>query len=654
MKKSFLIITAILFFSSVFTGNILAQVNVPDVNFRTALNVQYGISFDINNNITNPSTAAALTNLSIVGKNIASLDGIEAFTGLIELNCTYNQITSLNPSANLRLEKLTCINNPITTLNVLANTKLQVLSCDANRLTSLDVSANIELISLTCSGNQLANLNVSANPALQYLYCQNNHLTNLDITANIHLKRLWCNINQLTSLEVSANSQLEWLECSQNQITGLDVSANLVLQFLYCHSNQLTYLHISPNIVLEKVFCFDNWLSTLDVSSNKVLQILLCDDNRLTDLKVSGATALETLDCSHNQLTALDISSNIALQSLNCAYNRLTALNISSSNALLNGLYCDNNKLISLNVSANPSLQYLTCNDNQLTSLNVSANIYLGLLSCVNNHIPIILKGNSSPQIFKDEFSQVATFRGSTQNANVQANQIGAFILGSTGATLNITSNTGNGSSITAITGTSPGNSGILPGGVEHISEDKFWTIISSTQSLTYNLILDLTPISGISNFNSIRVLKRTNASKAWQDVSTISGVTMQYMKPFILVNGLTSFSDFAIAGAGDNQLSGPVIPEKFNLHQNYPNPFNSSTVIWYELPEDAKVTLEIFNLLGQEVRTLISSEAQTAGIKDCKWDGRDMHGHEISSGIYLYRLRAGKSVKTRKMVFVK
>jgi len=70
-------------------------------------------------------------------------------------------------------------------------------------------------------------------------------------------------------------------------------------------------------------------------------------------------------------------------------------------------------------------------------------------------------------------------------------------------------------------------------------------------------------------------------------------------------------------------------------------------------LPQDSKVRIEVFNILGQNVRTLVD-EDQQAGYKRVIWDGRDRSGHAVASGIYFYRLKAGDSQETKKMLMVK
>lgn len=97
----------------------------------------------------------------------------------------------------------------------------------------------------------------------------------------------------------------------------------------------------------------------------------------------------------------------------------------------------------------------------------------------------------------------------------------------------------------------------------------------------------------------------------------------------------------------------GSEVPSKFVLHQNYPNPFNPSTTIIYDLPAQGDVRLEVFNLIGQKVRTLVHA-SQTPGTYRVEWDGRDDAGNTVGTGVYFYKLVRGEQVETRKMVFVR
>lgn len=99
--------------------------------------------------------------------------------------------------------------------------------------------------------------------------------------------------------------------------------------------------------------------------------------------------------------------------------------------------------------------------------------------------------------------------------------------------------------------------------------------------------------------------------------------------------------------------LSGTQPPFRYALEQNYPNPFNPETIIKFQLPAAGRVTLAVYNILGQKVRTLVN-ERREAGFYEAVWNGRDERGGQLASGVYIYHLRAGSYQQVRKMIFLK
>jgi len=93
--------------------------------------------------------------------------------------------------------------------------------------------------------------------------------------------------------------------------------------------------------------------------------------------------------------------------------------------------------------------------------------------------------------------------------------------------------------------------------------------------------------------------------------------------------------------------------PNDFVLSQNYPNPFNSATTIDYSIPRQSRVTIDIYNLLGQKVKSLIN-EIIPAGNYTAIWDGTDSNNRSVSSGVYYYRISAGDMTDTKKLVLMK
>ena len=98
----------------------------------------------------------------------------------------------------------------------------------------------------------------------------------------------------------------------------------------------------------------------------------------------------------------------------------------------------------------------------------------------------------------------------------------------------------------------------------------------------------------------------------------------------------------------GDN-----IKPSDFSLSQNYPNPFNPTTNFQFTIPKSSHVKIEIFNIVGQKVSTLVDGDMKP-GIYAADWNGRDVNGKSVSSGIYFYRMQAGDFSDMKKMVLVK
>ena len=115
---------------------------------------------------------------------------------------------------------------------------------------------------------------------------------------------------------------------------------------------------------------------------------------------------------------------------------------------------------------------------------------------------------------------------------------------------------------------------------------------------------------------------------------------------------------DWYLTVLGEDEYSGLIdavsdIPAGFQLHQNYPNPFNPSTTIEYSLPIATHVSLRIYNILGEEIVTLVDRK-QSTGFYKLVWDGKNRAGEQVESGIYILKIITNDFHDTRKMIFVK
>jgi hypothetical protein len=109
-------------------------------------------------------------------------------------------------------------------------------------------------------------------------------------------------------------------------------------------------------------------------------------------------------------------------------------------------------------------------------------------------------------------------------------------------------------------------------------------------------------------------------------------------------------FMSIGVVGVDENEVS---IPVEYALEQNYPNPFNPETNIEFSLPKEQDVSVSVFNLLGQQVRTLVNSR-MAAGNHTVRWDGKNDNGANVPSGIYFYKMYTPEFSKTNKMVMVR
>ncbi len=115
-------------------------------------------------------------------------------------------------------------------------------------------------------------------------------------------------------------------------------------------------------------------------------------------------------------------------------------------------------------------------------------------------------------------------------------------------------------------------------------------------------------------------------------------------------VSSAEAYFEFSTDIDDDDNAS---LPTHFSLAQNYPNPFNPTTQIDYAVPQRSNVRIDVFNVQGQLVRTLVD-EMKAPGFHSVEWDGRDNGNTDVASGIYFYRIAAGDFHESRKMVMLK
>ena len=115
----------------------------------------------------------------------------------------------------------------------------------------------------------------------------------------------------------------------------------------------------------------------------------------------------------------------------------------------------------------------------------------------------------------------------------------------------------------------------------------------------------------------------------------------------------LLNVEDLSIKTVGIDGGSNEPVPSNFVLEQNYPNPFNPTTNIKYTVPEKSFISLKVFNMLGQEIKTLVNSEVNRGNYL-ITWNGTNNFGKQVSAGAYVYQMVAGNFVESKKLVYLK
>ncbi|HLX12773.1 MAG TPA: FlgD immunoglobulin-like domain containing protein, partial [Bacteroidota bacterium] len=141
-------------------------------------------------------------------------------------------------------------------------------------------------------------------------------------------------------------------------------------------------------------------------------------------------------------------------------------------------------------------------------------------------------------------------------------------------------------------------------------------------------------------------------------DITVPTGVNARALEVRLHVysrfTGTIYFDDLSIEDIGSTTgVKNSLVPLTFDLANNYPNPFNPTTTIHYSVPNTAKISLAIYNVLGQEVRMLVDGNI-SAGYHDVVWDGKDNHGNTVQSGVFFYRLETGSMAIVKKMLLIK
>jgi hypothetical protein len=272
---------------------LLQYTAIPDANFEQAL-IDLGYDTLIDGQVLTASISGII-DLDVSGNSITDLTGIEDFTNLQVLDCSFNQIMILDLVGLSNLQSLNCSGNQLMTLEVSTLTNLETLDFSYNMITTVDVNSLINLSQLQCSGNELTALVLDNLVNLWYLDFSFNQISTVDLSNLIVLDYLICHYNALTNLNITGLTSIGYLYCSGNAFSNLNLSGfNSSLGFTCHDSPNLTCIQVDDVATANS---YTNWNKDNNVSYSTTCVLppppsavaqVFCNNATITDLMATG------------------------------------------------------------------------------------------------------------------------------------------------------------------------------------------------------------------------------------------------------------------------------------------------------------------------------------------------------------------------------
>jgi len=587
MKKVAILFVVLLTSSFVFAQNTY----VPDDKFEQAL-IDLGYDTTLDDSVLT-ANISGVTSLDVSNKEISDLTGIEAFTAL-----TY-------------------------------------LDCSANQLTSLDVSNNTALIQLSVWQNQLTSLDVSKNVALERLTADNNKLTSLDVTNNIHITNLGCYDNQLTSLDLSQNTKLKVLYSSENQLTSLNMRNGV--------KDSLTtfVVHTNPSLtcieVLDPTWATANWVS----ASGGNIEM----DAGVTFAYICGVDVDGVSTYNNNGIKAITFNVELPTHSLPDTNISLAFWKSGAESNECTG--CNGRDTVSMRKLSDDHWEATVGLDTTLVAGDVGESMYW------YHYVKTIpdYKVNEDSERFKSEPNPdglrqlepgwhketplvnkdtvIAWNNIAPESFEWISDVLDTVIINKDNITdtYNLQWAESKSVDLDSIHYLVYAKIGVYP--VEEIYDTTVTTLPLTYQEFLEN-VFEETPGNGVTVRFSVSATDGIDTIKISGDDRVL------YVNRYEFLSTETN-----------------GMPTEFALHENYPNPFNPTTTLRFDLPEVSDATVTIFNMLGQKIKTFNMNDTP-AGFHSIKWDATNDYGDPVGAGVYLYQLRANDFVKSKKMVLLK
>ncbi|MDZ7722031.1 MAG: T9SS type A sorting domain-containing protein [candidate division KSB1 bacterium] len=183
------------------------------------------------------------------------------------------------------------------------------------------------------------------------------------------------------------------------------------------------------------------------------------------------------------------------------------------------------------------------------------------------------------------------------------------------------------------------------------------WTTQSEQNALGFNVLRSESQSDGYVKINSELInaagTSTTQNTYEYRDSQLQTVESYWYMLEQVDTDGQTELFGPIEVMISTDVVDAQHAPEDYRLYSNFPNPFNPVTLIRYDLPLSGYTELTIFDMTGRKIKSLVSAH-QSAGQHVVRWDATDQMNEPVSSGVYIYRLQAGKEIKSRKMMLLR
>jgi hypothetical protein len=620
-----IILLLVLFSGAALFAQDTTYVTVPDTNFRKALISlpYYEITQVPNSNQVKVPNIGNILTIAVDSSNISDMTGIEAFTNLTELNCTFNNIQTLDLRNNKELRHLFSYHNQLTDINLTGCPKLNTLMTGYNLFTSLDLSQNTELATLYFHyALNITSIDLSKNTKLQTLVVDNTNLTYLDLENNINLEELECWKCNLPSLDLRSNIKLKVLACYTSNIKKLLLPPLQSLTRIHCEGNDIKYIDLHESSGIRYINTTNNpklqavYFSTLPADTVEVhkddatmfVQIAGADQNPSVKAGTTGTYILFRTGAVLEETTPSTTDGTLTVT---------TAADPSTFGDLPSTIE-------SLNMQ-----KYWTITNDGLSGIAYSLVFDLSLLSSTIDFdkVRILKRDNAySPWVDLSE-NQALTY--TLLYPYVKVSGLTSFSEFAVGIA----------------------KDGAMPVELTSFTASQFgsqiklsWTTATEKNSHSYEIERRFGNSKQWTKIGEVAAAGNSNSEKQYSfaDNATVSGAQYGYRLKQIDNDGKYQYSDAVeILASKKEKLD-------FALLANYPNPFNPVTTISYTLPETSVISLKVYDILGQEIATLINGK-QEPGMHQTQFDATN-----LSSGIYFYKITAPGLCKTNKMLLVK